>query len=50
MRIVLYEVDVNDPVVYAAIVVTLSATGLLACALPARAATRTDPVRAMSAE
>lgn len=47
MRVVLYGVDVDDPLVYGAIIATLVATGLLACVVPAQSATRTDPVQAM---
>ncbi|MDH3270055.1 MAG: ABC transporter permease [Gemmatimonadota bacterium] len=47
MRVMLYGVETDDPVVYGSIVLTLAATGLLACVLPARSATRTDPVQAM---
>ena len=50
MRIVLYGVEMDDPLVYGAIVLTLATAGLLACFLPARSATRTDPVHAMRAE
>jgi predicted permease len=44
---VTYEVNLADPVLYAAIVATLGLAGLTACLVPARAATRTDPVEAM---
>jgi putative ABC transport system permease protein len=47
MRVVLYGVETSDPGVYAAIVLTLVAAGLLASFMPARAATRTDPAEAM---
>ena len=47
LRVLLYGVDTSDPTVYAGIVVTLTATGLLACLIPARSATRTDPADAM---
>jgi predicted permease len=47
MRVVLYGVETADPLVYGSIVATLAAAGLLACLLPARSATRTDPVKAM---
>jgi putative ABC transport system permease protein len=50
MSVVLYGVETGDPVVYGSIVGTLAATGLLACLLPARSATRTDPVQAMRGE
>jgi ABC-type antimicrobial peptide transport system permease subunit len=44
---VTYGVDVADPLVYSTIVVTLGLTGLAATVLPARAATRADPVEAI---
>jgi ABC-type antimicrobial peptide transport system permease subunit len=47
MRFVLYGVETGDPTVYGSIVVTLVTAGLLACIIPARAATRADPVEAM---
>jgi putative ABC transport system permease protein len=47
MSVILYGVETGDPIVYFTIVLTLSATGLLACFLPARAATRADPVDAL---
>jgi ABC-type antimicrobial peptide transport system permease subunit len=47
LRYILYGVEVGDPKVYATIVVALLASGFLACILPARAATRVDPVEAM---
>jgi predicted lysophospholipase L1 biosynthesis ABC-type transport system permease subunit len=40
----LYGVKPLDPVVMSAVVLTLAAVGLAACALPARRATRVDPV------
>ena len=33
-----------DPLVMSAVMVTLAAVGLVACVLPARRATRVDPV------
>jgi ABC-type antimicrobial peptide transport system permease subunit len=39
-----------DPVVYGAIVLTLGTAGLAACLIPARMATRTDPVEAIRIE
>lgn len=47
MRYVLYGVETADPAVYVLIALTLGAAGLTACALPARAATRSDPSTAM---
>jgi ABC-type lipoprotein release transport system permease subunit len=43
MRIVLYGVETGDPLVYASVVVTPVAAGLVACVLPALTATHTDP-------
>jgi predicted permease len=40
----LYGVKPLDPVVLSAVMITLAAVGLAACALPARRATRVDPV------
>jgi putative ABC transport system permease protein len=36
-----------DPVIFAAVVLTLTAAGLLACFIPARRATHVDPVEAL---
>jgi len=47
MSYVLYGVETGNPRVYLAITATLLVTGFLACILPARAATRTDPLEAM---
>ena len=47
MAFVLYGVETRDPVVYIAIVMTMGTAGFLACFLPARSATRADPVEAM---
>lgn len=45
-----YGVNPVDPVTYLAVTVVLLASALLACWLPARRATRIDPVRAIAAE
>jgi predicted permease len=47
MQFILYGVEVGDPIVYGSIAVTLGLAGLVACLLPARAATRTDPMVTM---
>jgi predicted permease len=47
LRHILYGVETGDPYVYGSVVVTLLAAGLLASFVPARAATRANPVDAM---
>jgi predicted permease len=50
LAVILFGVQPVDAVVYAAIVLTLGTAGLAACLVPARAATRTDPIEAMRIE
>ncbi len=47
MAVIFFDVEASDPTVYAAIVVTLFLSGLLACLLPARRATRIQLVDAL---
>ncbi len=47
MRIVFFEVEPSDPVVYVTIALTLGTAGFLACLLPARRATRVQLVDAL---
>ncbi|HSM59740.1 MAG TPA: ABC transporter permease [Longimicrobiales bacterium] len=47
LSFVTYGVTLADPFLYAFIVATLGSAGLVACLVPARAATRADPVAAM---
>ena len=46
----LWGISATDPWTFAAVVTLLSATGLAACLLPARAAARVDPTRALRDE
>lgn len=50
IRILLYRVEPWDPVIFAAIVMVLLTTGLLAAALPARRASGVDPAVALRGE
>jgi putative ABC transport system permease protein len=47
LRVMLFDVRLGDPTVYLTIIVTLTVTGLLACLVPARRATRVDVVHAL---
>ena len=46
----LYDVNPTDPATFAAVAVFLLAVALVACALPARAAARVNPVEALRSE
>ncbi|HEX9581186.1 MAG TPA: ABC transporter permease [Gemmatimonadales bacterium] len=50
LRFVLFGVNTTDPSVYATIVFTLAAAGLLACVVPAHRAMRVDLVNALRPE
>jgi putative ABC transport system permease protein len=49
-RAALFEVNPSDPTVFLAVAGVLASSGLVACLIPALAATRVDPVAALRAE
>lgn len=48
LQMILFEVNARDPSVFAAVIVTLAFTGLLASFIPARRVTKVDPVTALT--
>jgi ABC-type antimicrobial peptide transport system permease subunit len=50
LQSVLFEVSPFDPIAFGLVAVTLGAIGAIACWLPARRATRVDPIEALRTE
>ncbi len=48
VQVILFEVNARDPIVFAAVVVTLALAGLLASFVPARRVAHVDPVTALT--
>jgi putative ABC transport system permease protein len=47
LTILLFDVQPRDPAIFGAVVVVLTLAGLSACMIPARRATRVDPLVAL---
>ena len=50
LKILLFDVQPRDPAIFAAVVSVLSIAGLLACVIPARRATKVDPLLALRSD
>jgi putative ABC transport system permease protein len=50
LRTALFQVEPNDPVTFVIVVTALAAAGISACLIPARRATRVDPIEALRVE
>jgi ABC-type antimicrobial peptide transport system permease subunit len=50
LRTFLYNVDPTDPLTFAAVVIVLAAAAFVACWMPARQATKVDPIQALRYE
>jgi putative ABC transport system permease protein len=50
MQVILFDVQPRDPSIFGGVAAVLAVTGLVACLVPARRATRVDPLVALRTE
>ncbi|HKG93366.1 MAG TPA: FtsX-like permease family protein, partial [Gemmatimonadaceae bacterium] len=50
LKILLFDVQPNDPIVFGGVVIVLALSGFIACLVPARRASRVDPMVALRSE
>ena len=50
LHVILFQVNARDPAVFSGVALVLLAVGMLACFVPARRATRVDPLMALRAD
>ena len=50
LKVILFQVEPRDPTIYGGVAVVLVIVGLIACLVPAKRATRVDPLVALRSD